>query len=84
MLRQNGYRTKTNRNFIHKAIYRNQKPDAKLHSNQQQSMRHCVFFLNCSLLNCISMQIEKEIGRGLANGTFAVLFFPREWSRRYE
>ena len=23
-------------------------------------------------------------GRGLANGTFAVLFFPRKWSRRYE
>ena len=44
MLQQNGYPTKTIRNVTRKVINRNQKPDAKLHSNQQQSAKHCVFF----------------------------------------
>ena len=35
---------KTIRNVIRKAIKRNQKPNAKLHPNQQQSTKHCVFF----------------------------------------
>ena len=40
ILQQNGYPTKTIRNVIRKALNRNQKPDAKLHSNQQQSTKH--------------------------------------------
>ena len=60
MLQQNGYPTKTIRNVIRKAINRNQKPDAKLHSNQQQSTKHCVFF-KLQFIDRISMQIEKEI-----------------------
>ena len=35
MLQQNGYPTKTIRNVIRKALNRNQKSNAKLHSNQQ-------------------------------------------------
>ena len=50
MLQQNGYPTKTIPNVIRKAINRNQKLDTKLHSNQQQSTKHCVYFLNGSLL----------------------------------
>ena len=60
MLQQNGYPTKTVRNVIRKAINRNQKPDAKLHPNQQQSTKHCVFF-KLQFIDRISMQIEKEI-----------------------
>ena len=60
MLQQNRYPTKTVRNVIHKAINRNQKPDAKLHPNQQQSTKHCVFF-KLQFIDRISMQIEKEI-----------------------
>ena len=60
MLQQNGYPTKTIRNVIRKAINRNQKPDAKLHPNQQQSTKHCVFF-KLQFIDRISMQIEKEI-----------------------
>ena len=48
------------RNVIRKAINRNQKPDAKLHSNQQQSTKHCVFF-KLQFIDRISMQNEKEI-----------------------
>ena len=59
MLQQNGYPTKTIRNVIRKAINRNQKPDAKLHYNQQQSTKHCVFF-KLQFINRIFMQIEKE------------------------
>ena len=60
MLQQNGYPTKTIRNVIRKAINRNQKPDAKLHSNQKQSTKHRVFF-KLEVIDRISMQIEKEI-----------------------
>ena len=60
MLQQHGYPTKTIRNVIRKAINRNQKPDAKLHPNQQQSTKHCVFF-KLQFIDRISMQIEKEI-----------------------
>ena len=60
MLQQNEYPTKTIRNVIRKAINRNQKPDAKLHPNQQQSTKHCVFF-KLQFIDRISMQIEKEI-----------------------
>ena len=52
--------TKTIRNVIRKAINKNQKPDAKLHSNQLQSTKHCVFF-KLQFIDRISMQIEKEI-----------------------
>ena len=44
MLQQNGYSTKIIQNIIRKAIRRNQKPDAKLCPNQQESTKHCVFF----------------------------------------
>ena len=60
MLQQNGDPTKTIRNVIRKAINRNQKPDAKLHSNQQQSAKHCVFF-KLQFIDRNFMQIEKEI-----------------------
>ena len=60
MLQQNEYPTKTIRNVIRKAINRNQKPDAKLYPNQQQSTKHCVFF-KLQFIDRISMQIEKEI-----------------------
>ena len=60
VLQQNGYPTKNIRNVIRKAINRNQKPDAKLHPNQQQSTKHCVFF-KLQFIDRISMQIEKEI-----------------------
>ena len=60
MLQQNGYPTKTIRNVIRKAINRNQKPDAKLQSNPQQSTKHCVFF-KLQFIDRISIQIEKEI-----------------------
>ena len=45
------------------------------------------FMFSQTFVVSINLEIEKLlnlIGRGLANGTFAVLFFPREWSRRYE
>ena len=58
MLQQNGYPTKTIRNVIRKAINRNQKLDAKLHPNQQQSTKHCVFF-KLQFIDRIFMQIEK-------------------------
>ena len=60
MLQQNGYPTKTIRNVIRKAINRNQKPNAKLRPNQQQSTKHCVFF-KLQFIDRIYMQIEKEI-----------------------
>ena len=60
MLQQNWYPTKIIRNVIRKAINRNQKLDAKLHPNQQQSTKHCVFF-KLQFIDRISMQIEKEI-----------------------
>ena len=60
MLQQNWYPTKTIRNAIPKAINRNQKPEAKLHSNQQQSTKHCVFF-KLQFIDRIFMQIKKEI-----------------------
>ena len=60
MLQRNGYPTKTIQNVIHKAINRNQKQDAKLHPNQQQSSKHCVFF-KLQFIDRISMRIEKEI-----------------------
>ena len=60
MLQQNGYPTKAIRNVIRKAINRNQKPDAKLYSNQQQPTKHCAFF-KLQFIDRISMQIEKEI-----------------------
>ena len=60
MLQKNGYPTKTITNVIRKAINRNQKPDAKLHPNQQQSTKHCVFF-KLQFIDRISMQIDKEI-----------------------
>ena len=50
---------RTIRNVIRKAINRNQKPDAKLHPNQQQSTKHCVFF-KLQFIDRISMQIEKK------------------------
>ena len=59
MLQQNGYPTKTIWNVICKAINGNQKPDAKLHPNQQQSTKHCVFF-KLQFIDRISMRIEKE------------------------
>ena len=60
MLQQNRYPIKTIRNVIRKAINRIQKPDGKLHSNQQQSKKHCAFF-KLQFIDRISMQIEKEI-----------------------
>ena len=60
MLQQNVYPTKTIRSVIRKAINRNQKPDAKLHPNQQHSTKHCVFF-KLQFTDRISMQIEKEL-----------------------
>ena len=60
ILQQNGYPIKTIRNVIRKAIHRNQNPDAKLHPNQQQPTKHCVF-LKLQFSDRISMQIEKEI-----------------------
>ena len=64
-MQQNEYLTKTIRNVIRKAINRNQKPDAKLRSNQQlQSKKHCVLF-KLQFLDRISMQIEKEIRKFL-------------------
>ena len=61
MLQQNEYPTKTIRNVIRKAINRNQKPDAKLYPNQQQSTKHCVFFKLKSLVLKVTKSHFAEI-----------------------
>ena len=70
MLQQNGYPTKTIRNVIRKAINRNQKPDAKLHFNQQQSTKRVFFKLQ--FIDRNSMQIEKEIREFLSHRSFTI------------
>ena len=60
MLQHNGCSIKNIRNAIHKAINKNQNPGSKLHPNQQQSTKHCVFF-KLQFINHIFIQIKKEI-----------------------
>ena len=60
MLQQNGYPIKIIRNVICKAMNRIRNPGSKLHPNQQQSTKHCIFF-KLQFIDRISIQIEKDI-----------------------
>ena len=74
-----GILPKTIRNVIRKAINKNQKPDAKLHPNQQPSTKHCVFF-KLQFIDRISMQIEKEIREFLYAYDIKLIMFHRNFT----
>ena len=79
MLQRNGYPTKTIWNVICKEINRNQKPEAKLHPNQQQSTKHCVFF-KLQFIDRISMPIEKKICEFLCAYDIKLIMYHRNFT----